>query len=48
MLGVSKIYILEKKAIKHARIKVSENGEVRILIPYSFSDEDISALLLKK
>jgi predicted metal-dependent hydrolase len=41
-------YTLEKKDIKHARIKVSENGRVRVLVPYSFTDDDISALMAKK
>ncbi|MHA4766751.1 M48 family metallopeptidase [Bacillus altitudinis] len=41
-------YTLEKKDIKHARIKVSENGHVRVLVPYSFTDADISALMSKK
>lgn len=39
---------LQKKNIKHARIKVSEDGHVRVLVPHSFSDDDISALLSKK
>jgi predicted metal-dependent hydrolase len=43
-----KNYTLEKKDIKHARIKVSEDGYVRVLIPYSFTDDDISALMSKK
>ena len=38
-------YTLEKKDVKHARIKVSEDGHVRVLIPYSFTDDDISALM---
>ncbi|MEK5548164.1 M48 family metallopeptidase [Paenibacillus sp. FSL L8-0689] len=41
-------YTLEKKDIKHARIKVSEDGHVRVLVPYSFTDDDISALMAKK
>lgn len=41
-------YTLEKKDIKHARIKVSEDGNVRVLVPYSFTDDDISALMAKK
>ena len=48
MIGMPENYIFERKAIKHARIKVSENGDVRILIPNTFSDEDVSALLIKK
>lgn len=39
---------LQKKDVKHARIKVSEDGRVRVLVPYSFTDDDISGLLSKK
>lgn len=41
-------YTLKKKDIKHARIKVSEEGHVRVLVPNSFTDDDISALISKK
>jgi predicted metal-dependent hydrolase len=41
-------YTLQKKDIQHARIKVSEDGHVRVLVPYFFTDDDISALLSKK
>ena len=41
-------HTLHKKDIKHARIKVCEDGHVRVLVPYSFTDDDISALLTKK
>ncbi|MDH3359305.1 MAG: M48 family metallopeptidase [Desulfobulbaceae bacterium] len=41
-------HTLQKKDIKHARIKVSEDGHVRVLVPHSFTDDDISALLTKK
>lgn len=41
-------HTLQKKDIKHARIKVSEDGHVRVLVPYSFTDDDISALMNKK
>ena len=41
-------YTLEKKDIKHARIKVSEDGHVRVLVPHSFTDDDITALMSKK
>lgn len=41
-------HTLKKKDIKHARIKVSEDGHVRVLVPHSFTDDDISALLTKK
>ncbi len=41
-------HTLQKKDIKHARIKVTEDGQVRVLVPYSFTEDDISALLSKK
>ncbi len=41
-------HTLHKKDIRHARIKVSEDGHVRVLVPHSFTDDDISALLTKK
>lgn len=41
-------HTLQKKDIKHARIRVSENGHVRILVPLSFTEDDISALISKK
>jgi predicted metal-dependent hydrolase len=41
-------YILIKKEIRHARIRVSEDGVVRVLVPSSFTNEDIDALLEKK
>ncbi|WP_153304453.1 M48 family metallopeptidase [Desulfosudis oleivorans] len=41
-------HTLQKKDIKHARIKVAEDGHVRVLVPHSFTDDDISALLTKK
>ncbi|MDX9881721.1 MAG: SprT family zinc-dependent metalloprotease [Prolixibacteraceae bacterium] len=41
-------YILIRKEIKHARLRVSEDGKVRIIAPPSFSEDDISSLLRKK
>lgn len=41
-------YILIRKEVKHARLRVSEDGKVRIIAPLSFSEEDISSLLNKK
>ena len=41
-------HTLQRKDIKHARIKVSEDGNVRVLVPHSFTDDDISALIAKK
>jgi predicted metal-dependent hydrolase len=41
-------YILIRKEVKHARLRVSEDGKVRIIAPPSFSNEDISSMLKKK
>lgn len=41
-------YILIRKEVKHARLRVSEDGKVRIIAPPSFSEDDISSLLNKK
>jgi len=48
MMVMPENHTLQKKDIKHARIKVSEDGHVRVLVPHSFTDDDISALLTKK
>jgi predicted metal-dependent hydrolase len=41
-------YILVQKDVKHARIRVSEDGTIRLIIPNDFSDDDIDALIKKK
>lgn len=41
-------FILIQKDVKHARIRVSESGDVRVIIPNSFTQEDLDALLEKK
>lgn len=41
-------YILIEKDVKHARIQVNENGLVRIIVPFNFSEEDIQSLIVKK
>lgn len=41
-------YILIRKEVKHARLRVSEDGRVRIIAPPTFSDEDITSMLKKK
>lgn len=41
-------YILIRKEVKHARLRVSEDGKVRIIAPSSFSEDEISSLLDKK
>lgn len=41
-------YILIRKEIKHARLRVSEDGRIRIIAPHAFSEEDITSMLKKK
>jgi len=41
-------YKLIRKEVKHARLRVSEDGQVRIIAPTSFSEKDITSLLNKK
>ncbi len=41
-------YILQKKEVKHARIRVSENLSVRVLVPTDFSNAEINSLIKKK
>jgi len=41
-------FILERKKVKHARIRVSENLSVRVLVPENFDNTDIQNLLKKK
>lgn len=41
-------YILIRKEVKHARIRVSEDGFIRVIVPQAFSKEDIELLIHKK
>lgn len=41
-------YTLIYKAVKHARLRVSEDGSVCVIVPNSFTTQDIEALLDKK
>mgnify|MGYP001157810791 CR=1 FL=1 len=41
-------YILERKEVKHARIRVNDNLSVRVLVPSNFSNNEIQFLLKKK
>lgn len=41
-------YVLIHREVKHARLRVSEDGRVRVIIPPTFSDEDVAALIKKK
>lgn len=48
MMQLPNNYILIRKEVKHARLRVSEDGKVRIIAPPSFSEEDIFSMLKKK
>jgi len=48
MINLPENYILERKAVKHARIKVNENKIVRVIVPDSFSNQEIDALINQK
>lgn len=41
-------YIIERKPVRHARINVNEKQEVRLIIPKTFSDDEIQRLLVQK
>jgi len=41
-------YILEYKNVKHARIRISENLSVRVIVPESFNSIDIENLIKTK
>jgi predicted metal-dependent hydrolase len=41
-------YQLIYRDVQHARIRVNEDGGVRVLIPISFTEADVEALLKKK
>lgn len=41
-------YTLIRKAVKHARIRVNEDREIRIIVPRNFSRGDIEDLIMKK
>lgn len=41
-------YILERKNVKHARIRVREDLSVRVLVPETFNNSDIENLIKKK
>lgn len=41
-------YILIHKDVKHARLRVSEDGNIRIIIPKDFSQDEVEALIKKK
>jgi hypothetical protein len=41
-------YIFIERDVKHARLNVSEDGKVRVIVPFSFTQDDVAALLEKK
>lgn len=41
-------YIIERKPVRHARINVNEKQEVKLIIPHSFSDDEIERLIEQK
>jgi predicted metal-dependent hydrolase len=41
-------YILVRKDVKHARMRVSEDGRIRVIVPFAFTEQDIDALIKKK
>ncbi|MCD4735904.1 MAG: DUF45 domain-containing protein [Bacteroidales bacterium] len=47
-MKVPENFKLIQKDVKHARLRVSEDGNVRVIIPDSFTQEDLDALLEKK
>lgn len=47
-MNVPSNFQLIYRDVKHARIRVNEDGCVRVLIPISFTDDDVEALLKKK
>ena len=41
-------YILQRKDVKHARLRVSEDGHIRLIVPKSFTQREIEKLIEKK
>jgi len=41
-------YFLERKPVKHIRIRVSIDRSVRIIVPLDFSEDELDALIRKK
>lgn len=41
-------YIIERKPVRHARINVNEKQEVKLIIPHSFSEDEIERLIEQK
>ena len=47
-MEIPKEYIIERKPILHARIKVNEKQEVKLVIPNCFTDDEIERLVNQK
>ncbi|GAB2588207.1 M48 family metallopeptidase [Spirosoma areae] len=47
-MQVPENYIVVQKGVKHARLRVSENGQVRVIIPETFGQHEVDLLLAKK
>lgn len=41
-------YFIERKPVKHIRIRVSVDRQVRIIVPLDFSEDELDALIRKK
>jgi predicted metal-dependent hydrolase len=41
-------YIIERRDVKHARLRVNEDGSVNLFVPNGFTDKNIQRLLEKK
>ena len=38
-------YIVEHRNVKHARLRVNEDGSVHLFVPNSFTEEEVSKVL---
>ena len=38
-------YTVEHRNVKHARLRVNEDGSVHLFVPNSFTDEEVSKVL---
>ena len=41
-------YIVEHRNVKHARLRVNEDGSVHLFVPNSFTEEEVSKVLEMK
>ena len=41
-------YTVVRRDVKHARLKVREDGSVQLFVPARFTDDDVDALMKKK